>query len=108
MSRLVGRGASVTVRIVGTTTLALALVIGGASLYNAKRTQRDFETKITALTGLISNTAPSLAAARDVTTLAYLLESMKRDPDFAGALVGDDFSGTLAAVTWLRKSSRNL
>jgi methyl-accepting chemotaxis protein len=82
----------------GITALALAIVIACASLYNANRTGADFHEKTAALTGMIANAAPTLAASNDTTTLTFLLGSLKRDPDFVSAFVGDDLGVALAAA----------
>jgi methyl-accepting chemotaxis protein len=41
---------------------------------------------------MVANASPALILARDTTTLGYILESLRRDPDFDAGIVADDIS----------------
>jgi len=70
--------------------VAIAFVVIAVSRYNDGKTRGDLEQKMTALTTMVVNAAPALILARDTTTLSYILESLKRDPDFDSGIVADD------------------
>jgi methyl-accepting chemotaxis protein len=75
---------------VGIVAIAISAAIFAASTYNTKRTQEDFETKLSSLGAMIANVAPPLILSRDTTTLSYVLESLLEDPDFNAAFIADD------------------
>lgn len=77
--------------------IAVAFVAISVARYNDAKTRADLEQKITALTLMVVNASPSLILARDVNTLGYILESLRRDPDFHAGIVADDIS-TLASA----------
>ncbi|SEF62572.1 methyl-accepting chemotaxis protein [Bosea lathyri] len=76
--------------------VAIVFVVLAAARYNDTRTRDDLEQKMTALTLMVVNASPSLILARDTNTLGYILESLRRDPDFDAGMVADDVS-TLAS-----------
>lgn len=77
--------------------IAIVLVAFAVARYNDTKTRADLEQKMTALTLMVVNASPSLILARDVNTLGYILESLRRDPDFDAGIVADDIS-TLASA----------
>lgn len=77
--------------------LAIIFVVIAVARYNQANTRSDLEAKMTALSTMVVNAAPALILARDTTTLGYILESLKRDPDFNAGIVADDLS-TLASA----------
>lgn len=72
--------------------VAVVLVVIGVSRYNDSKTRGDLEEKILALSMMVVNAAPALILSRDNTTLSYILESLRRDPDFEAGVVGDDLT----------------
>ncbi|KQU54156.1 hypothetical protein ASG72_00385 [Bosea sp. Leaf344] len=72
--------------------VAVVLVVIGVSRYNDGKTRGDLEEKILALSMMVVNAAPALILSRDNTTLSYILESLRRDPDFEAGVVGDDLT----------------
>ncbi len=77
--------------------LAIMLVVFAAAHYNDAKTRGDLEQKMTALTLMVVNASPSLILARDTNTLGYILESLRRDPDFEAGFVADDLSALASA-----------
>ena len=77
--------------------IAVVLVVIGISRYNDAKTRNDLEEKILALSMMVVNAAPALILSRDNTTLSYILESLRRDPDFEAGIVGDDVT-TIASA----------
>ena len=77
--------------------VAIVLVVGAIARYNDNRTRADLDQKVSALTLMVVNAAPSLILARDTNTLGYILASLKRDPDFDAGMVGDDLAGLASA-----------
>jgi len=73
--------------------LAIMLVVFAAARYNDAKTRDDLEQKMTALVLMVVNAAPSLILARDTNTLGYILDSLRRDPDFEAGFVADDLAG---------------
>ncbi len=72
--------------------VAIVFVVIAAANYNDAKTRADLDQKATALTLMVVNAAPSLILARDTSTLGYILESLRRDPDFDSGIVADDLS----------------
>ncbi|WP_332691431.1 methyl-accepting chemotaxis protein [Bosea sp. (in: a-proteobacteria)] len=70
--------------------VAIVVVVIAVARYNDGKTRSDLEQKMTSLTTMVVNASPALILARDTTTLSYILESLKRDPDFASGIVADD------------------
>lgn len=87
----------IVVNAVGIVAVAIAAVIFAASIYNTKRTQDDFETRLTSLGAMVSNVSPPLILSRDTTTLSYVLESLQDDPDFNAAFIADDLVSLASA-----------
>ncbi|WP_332683997.1 methyl-accepting chemotaxis protein [Bosea sp. (in: a-proteobacteria)] len=77
--------------------VAIIFVVIAAARYNDGKTRGDLEQKMTALTTMVVNASPALILARDTTTLGYILESLKRDPDFDSGIVADDVSALASA-----------
>jgi methyl-accepting chemotaxis protein len=77
--------------------VAIVFVVIMAARYNDAKTRGDLEQKVTALSQMVVNAAPSLILARDTNTLGYILESLQRDPDFDSGIVADDLN-TLASA----------
>lgn len=73
-------------------TIAILLVVAAIARYNEGKTRADLDQKMSALTLMVVNAAPPLVLARDNNTLGYILESLRRDPDFEAAFVADDFT----------------
>jgi methyl-accepting chemotaxis protein len=88
------RIAAAAVAIVAIATIFIAIAVAS---YNDTKTRADLEQKMTALTLMVVNAAPSLILARDVNTLGYILDSLRRDPDFNAGIIADDMS-TLASA----------
>jgi len=77
--------------------VAIVLVVVAIARYNDNRTRDDLDQKISALTLMVVNAAPSLILSRDTNTLGYILASLQRDPDFDAGMVGDDLAGLASA-----------
>ncbi|WP_054141968.1 HAMP domain-containing methyl-accepting chemotaxis protein [Bosea sp. AAP35] len=77
--------------------IAIMLVVFAAARYNDAKTRDDLEQKMQALTLMVVNASPSLILARDTNTLGYILDSLRRDPDFEAGFVADDLT-TLASA----------
>jgi methyl-accepting chemotaxis protein len=77
--------------------IAIVFVVIAVSRYNDTKTRGDLEEKMTALTTMVVNASPALILARDTTTLGYILESLRRDPDFDAGIVADDLSALASA-----------
>ncbi len=77
--------------------IAIAFVVIAASRYNETKTRGDLEQKMAALTAMIAHAAPPMILARDTITLTYILESLKRDPDFDAGFVADDLVALASA-----------
>lgn len=77
--------------------IAIAFVVIAASRYNETKTRGDLEQKMAALTAMIAHAAPPMILARDTVTLTYILESLKRDPDFDAGFVADDLVALASA-----------
>jgi methyl-accepting chemotaxis protein len=77
--------------------VAIVLVVLAIARYNDSRTRADLEQKVSALTLMVVNAAPSLILSRDTNTLGYNLNSLKRDPDFEAGMVGDDLAALASA-----------
>jgi methyl-accepting chemotaxis protein len=70
--------------------VAIVFVVVAAARYNEAKTRGDLEQKMMSLTAMITHASPPLILARDTVTLSYILESLKRDPDFDAGFVADD------------------
>ena len=77
--------------------IAVVFVVMAISRYNDARTRADLDQKVTALTLMVVNAAPSLILSRDNSTLGYILASLQRDPDFDAGIVADDISSLASA-----------
>ncbi|MCU4178984.1 methyl-accepting chemotaxis protein [Bosea sp. BH3] len=77
--------------------VAILLVVVAIARYNDNRTRADLDQKVSALTLMVVNAAPSLILSRDTNTLGYILSSLRRDPDFDAGMVGDDLA-TMASA----------
>ncbi|BCB20751.1 HAMP domain-containing methyl-accepting chemotaxis protein [Bosea sp. ANAM02] len=77
--------------------IAVVFVVMAIARYNDARTRADLDQKVTALTLMVVNAAPSLILSRDNSTLGYILASLRRDPDFDAGIVGDDLAGLASA-----------
>lgn len=86
--------AGAAVAIVACAIMILVVVV---ARYNYANTRSDLEAKMTALTAMVVNAAPTLILSLDTTTLGYILEALKRDPDFNAGIVADDMA-TLASA----------
>jgi len=94
LTSLSSRIVSVAVLVVAVALVAASV---GASMYNEGRTRADLADKSAAITAMIANASPVLVVGQDSTTLANLLESLNRDPDFQAGFIADDFT-TIASV----------
>jgi methyl-accepting chemotaxis protein len=72
--------------------IAVVLVVIAITRYNDGKTRHDLEEKILALSMMVVNAAPALILSRDNVTLSYILESLRRDPDFEAGVIGDDLT----------------
>lgn len=77
--------------------VAIVFVVIAAARYNETKTRGDLEQKMMSLTAMIAHAAPPLILARDTITLSYILESLKRDPDFDAGFVADDLVALASA-----------
>ena len=77
--------------------IAIVFVVIAVARYNDAKTRGDLEQKMIALTTMVVNASPALILSRDTTTLGYILESLRRDPDFDAGLVADDVSALASA-----------
>lgn len=98
-ARKLGRslGSQIAAAAVAIVALAIMLVVVAAARYNDAKTRDDLEQKMTALALMVVNASPSLILARDTNTLGYILESLRRDPDFEAGFVADDLSALASA-----------
>ena len=100
-SAAVGAGRSLSSQIAGAAVaivaIAIVFVVIGVSRYNETKTRVDLEQKMNALTTMVVNASPALILARDTTTLGYILDSLRRDPDFDAGMVADDLSALATA-----------
>lgn len=92
--RRLGRSLSsrIAAAAVAIVALAIMIVVIAAARYNDSKTRDDLDQKMTALTLMVVNASPSLILARDTNTLGYILDSLRRDPDFEAGFVADDLS----------------
>lgn len=94
-----GTGGSLSRQIAAAAVLivavAIIVVVLAVARYNETRTYQDLEQKSEALSSMVANAAPALVLSRDSNTLNSILSSLRRDPDFDAAIVGDDIT-TLA------------
>ncbi len=88
-SSLSRRIAAAAVTIVA---IAIIIVVLAVVHYNDERTRNDLEQKASALAMMIGNASPTLILSRDNITLGAILDSLRRDPDFDAAVVGDDIT----------------
>ena len=77
--------------------VAIVFVVIAAARYNEAKTRGDLEQKMMSLTAMIAHASPPLILARDTVTLSYILESLKRDPDFDAGFVADDLVALASA-----------
>ena len=77
--------------------VAIVFVVLAIARYNDARTRADLDQKVTALTLMVGNAAPSLILSRDNNTLGSILASLQRDPDFDAGIVGDDMAALASA-----------
>ncbi|WP_175506671.1 HAMP domain-containing methyl-accepting chemotaxis protein [Bosea sp. CRIB-10] len=77
--------------------VAIVFVVIAAARYNEAKTRGDLEQKMVSLTAMIAHASPPLILARDTVTLSYILESLKRDPDFDAGFVADDLVALASA-----------
>ncbi|HEV2509360.1 HAMP domain-containing methyl-accepting chemotaxis protein [Bosea sp. (in: a-proteobacteria)] len=77
--------------------VAIVFVVIAAARYNEAKTRGDLEQKMMSLTAMIVHASPPLILARDTVTLSYILESLKRDPDFDAGFVADDLVALASA-----------
>ncbi|POR48046.1 methyl-accepting chemotaxis protein [Bosea psychrotolerans] len=85
-------GSQIAGAAVALVAIAIVFVVVAVARYNDAKTHGDLEQKMTALTTMVVNASPALILARDTTTLGYILESLRRDPDFDSGIVADDLS----------------
>lgn len=90
-------GSQIAGAAVAIVAIAIVFVVIAVTRYNDAKTRGDLEQKMTALTTMVSNASPALILSRDTTTLGYILDSLRRDPDFDAGIVADDIS-TLASA----------
>lgn len=90
-------GTKIAAAAVAIVAVAIIFVVIFIARYNDAKTRGDLEQKMTALTTMVVNASPALILSRDTTTLGYILESLRRDPDFDAGIVADDVS-TLASA----------
>ncbi|MBN9467684.1 MAG: methyl-accepting chemotaxis protein [Bosea sp.] len=88
------RAGSLSTQIAGAAVaivaLAIVFVVLAVARYNDGKTRADLDQKMNSLTTMVVNAAPALILSRDTTTLSYILESLKRDPDFSAGIVADE------------------
>ena len=81
-------------RIAASTVALVALVLSGilaiVGAYNDHRTREDFHARAEAVSALLVSAAPLLVMSGDATTLGFLLNALRRDPDFEAVVVVDD------------------
>ncbi|WNJ89218.1 HAMP domain-containing methyl-accepting chemotaxis protein [Bosea sp. 685] len=85
-------GSQIAGAAVALVAIAIVFVVVAVARYNDTKTRGDLEQKMTALTTMVVNASPALILARDTTTLGYILESLRRDPDFDSGIVADDLA----------------
>jgi len=90
-------GSRIAAAAVAIVALAILCVVVAAARYNDAKTRDDLEQKMTALELMVVKASPSLILARDTNTLGYILDSLRRDPDFEAGFIADDLS-TLASA----------
>lgn len=90
-------GRQIAMAAVAIVAVAIVLVVLAIARYNDSRTRADLDQKVTALTLMVVNAAPSLILSRDNSTLGSILASLQRDPDFDAGIVGDDLVALASA-----------
>ncbi len=87
---------SLTRRILGIVVVLMFVLVSGLTLYSAitaeQKSLAEMREKVNTVTGMVTNAAPTLVLSRDTTTLSYILESLRNDPDFISIFVADDMS----------------
>lgn len=97
--RIAGRslGTRIAAAAVAIVAVAILIVVAAAARYNDTKTRDDLEQKMQALELMVVNASPSLILSRDTNTLGYILNSLRRDPDFKAGFVADDLSALASA-----------
>ncbi|WP_439496981.1 methyl-accepting chemotaxis protein [Bosea sp. (in: a-proteobacteria)] len=90
-------GSQIAGAAVAIVAIAIIVVVIAVARYNDAKTRGDLDQKMTSLTTMVVNASPALILARDTTTLGYILESLRRDPDFDAGIVADDVSALASA-----------
>ena len=98
--RVASLSTQITGAAVAIVALAILVVVVAVARYNDGKTRTDLDQKVMALSQMVVNAAPALVLARDNNTMGYILESLRRDPDFDAAFIADD-------VTTLSNAGRN-
>ncbi len=96
-ARITSLSRRVATAAVAALAVAVALVALGVARYNDARMHDELDQKISALTLMVVNASPSLILARDTNTLGYILDSLRRDPDFTAGMIADDVSALASA-----------
>ncbi len=90
-------GSQIAGAAVAIVAVATIFVVIAVTRYNDAKTRGDLDEKMAALTTMVVNASPALILARDTTTLGYILESLRRDPDFDAGMVANDISALASA-----------
>lgn len=98
--RVASLSTQITGAAVAIVALAILVVVVAVARYNDGKTRTDLDQKMMALSQMVVNAAPALVLARDNNTMGYILESLRRDPDFDAAFIADD-------ITTLSNAGRN-
>ena len=98
--RVASLSTQITGAAVAIVALAILVVVVAVARYNDGKTRTDLDQKMIALSQMVVNAAPALVLARDNNTMGYILESLRRDPDFDAAFIADD-------ITTLSNAGRN-
>ena len=90
-------GRQIAAAAVAIVAVAVVFLMIALTRYNETKTRDDLEQKVVALGSMVVNAAPRLVLSRDNTTLGYILESLKRDPDFDAGILADDLASLASA-----------
>jgi methyl-accepting chemotaxis protein len=76
----------------GVLAVAIMTMVGVIAKMNRDKATEEFRERAASITSVVANASQNILLARDTSTLAHLLETMKRDQDFRHAYIADDFN----------------
>jgi methyl-accepting chemotaxis protein len=76
----------------GTLAVAILGLVAVLAVHNQRKSVTDMHERMSAISAVVANAAQNVMLNRDMTTLSYLLETLKRDQDMRAAFIADDLS----------------